>query len=46
MNYERTPFSGAEYDRRLALTRAAMEKAGIDVLVRRGSVEHGLVDGL
>ena len=32
MNYERTPFSGAEYDRRLALTRAAMEKAGIDVL--------------
>lgn len=26
------PFSSAEYDRRIALTRAAMERAGIDIL--------------
>ncbi len=29
----RMPFSAAEYDRRLALTRAAMAQAGIEVLV-------------
>ncbi len=28
-----TPFSNAEYDRRLGLTRAAMDAAGLDVLI-------------
>ena len=32
MSEQRAPFSRAEYDRRLAKTRAAMEKAGIDIL--------------
>ncbi|MCV2865811.1 M24 family metallopeptidase [Albidovulum sediminicola] len=32
MGLENAPFSAAEYARRLAKTRAAMEKAGIDVL--------------
>ncbi len=27
------PFSAAEYDRRLALTRAAMDRAGLDVMI-------------
>ncbi|MEV8466898.1 M24 family metallopeptidase [Fluviibacterium sp. DFM31] len=32
MPIENAPFSQAEYDRRIALTRAAMQDAGIDVL--------------
>jgi hypothetical protein len=32
MPIENAPFSQAEYDRRIALTRKAMESAGIDVL--------------
>ncbi|WP_212523447.1 M24 family metallopeptidase [Actibacterium sp. MT2.3-13A] len=32
MSEQHAPFSRAEYDRRLAKTRAAMEKAGIDLL--------------
>ena len=32
MPSENVPFSQAEYDRRIALTRRAMARAGIDVL--------------
>ena len=32
MTNENAPFSAAEYDRRIALTRAAMEQAGLDLL--------------
>ncbi|MGC9369598.1 MAG: M24 family metallopeptidase [Paracoccaceae bacterium] len=32
MSDQRAPFSHAEYDRRLSKTRAAMERAGIDIL--------------
>jgi len=32
MPIEFAPFSQTEYDRRIALTRAAMEKAGVDVI--------------
>ena len=32
MPIEHAPFSQAEYDRRIALTRTAMQKAGLDVL--------------
>ena len=46
MGYANAPFSSAEYARRLAKMRRAMERQGIDVPLRHRSLQHGLADRL